>query len=642
MESILKEYFGFENFRTGQKEIIDKILNKESAIAIFATGKGKSLCYQFSALKLENLILVVSPLMSLMQDQLDFLKKLGIPAAKIDSTLSKDELIKNISDAKKNRIKILMISPERFKNEFFRVHLKEMKIDLMVVDEAHSISEWGHNFRPDYLKLPHYKKEYGIKNVLLLTATATPNVIKDMSSSFGIPNENIVITGFYRNNLDLNVVAVENENKDETLYKDLKERFRGKQEPTIVYVTQQKTADKVAEFLNQKGISAYSYHAGKDSKLREEIQNYFMKSQNSVIVATIAFGMGIDKSNIRNVYHYNLPKSLENYAQEIGRAGRDGEKSFCKVLASKEDLVILKNFIYGDFVEKLSIEKIISDINENQEDIFEIMPYSAGKKYNMKILPLKTLIVYLEMQGILEPLFSSFKTLQLKFLIEESEIENRIIETSYKDLMKKCIKYFDKKIKWYYLDIEKILENEKELKRNEIMEMIVYLEEEKIIEYQQKDSFEAYRILKRTNNKEVVDTLHNLFRNKVVHEIKRLDMMVDFFQSDTCLNYQLASYFGEKTKFKKCGHCSVCLKGSIVLPDYIPKKIEDLENIKKEEFVDYKDILGEFYNALNIAKILSGTTPPVLGFQKNIKYFGQFEYIDFANIFKIIKSKFIL
>ncbi|MEG0237585.1 RecQ family ATP-dependent DNA helicase, partial [Cetobacterium sp.] len=273
MKEVLEKYFGFTCFRQGQAEVIDKILNKKSAIAIFATGSGKSLCYQLPALKLENITLVVSPLVSLMQDQLDFLNRKNIPAVRIDSSQTREEFIKAIELAKKNQVKILMISPERFKNEIFRSHLKDMRIDLMVIDEAHSISEWGHNFRPDYLKLPIYKKEFNIKNVLLLTATATPKVIEDMKKQFDIDEENVVVTGFYRSNLDLNVEGIEGYLKDEKLLEELRLKER---ESTIVYVTQQKTADRLSSFLNNNGFDSESYHAGKNSEQREKIQNKFM------------------------------------------------------------------------------------------------------------------------------------------------------------------------------------------------------------------------------------------------------------------------------------------------------------------------------------------------------------------------------
>lgn len=317
IHQLLKQQFGFKSFGKGQEEVITKITNNESAIAIFPTGSGKSLCYQLPALILPNLTLVVSPLLALIQDQLDFLHSKNISAVRIDSSLSREEEIKVMKGIKNKEHKILMISVERFKNERFRRFLKEIPISLLVVDEAHCISEWGHNFRPDYLKLPAYQKEFNIEQSLLLTATATPKVIQDMCQKFHISRDNVSVTGFYRSNLNLQVIPVQESEKNKSLVNLLSNKD---QEASIVYVTLQKTAEDVAQTLSTKGIQATAYHAGLKTEVREDIQNRFMKGEINCVVATIAFGMGIDKSDIRNVIHYDLPKSIENYSQEIGRA----------------------------------------------------------------------------------------------------------------------------------------------------------------------------------------------------------------------------------------------------------------------------------------------------------------------------------
>jgi ATP-dependent DNA helicase RecQ len=330
----LHEYFGFDNFLKGQQEVINLVVAKESAAAIFPTGSGKSLCYQLPALLLENMTLVVSPLLSLMKDQLDFLEEKNIPAARLDSTLTRDQYNTIIQKAKSGAIKILMISVERFKNERFRTHLKQMNISLMVVDEAHCISEWGHNFRPEYIKLPHYRREFNIAHVLLLTATAAPPVVEDMCKRFDIPKEHVIITGFYRNNLHLRVTPCTGDQKNKHLVNRLAEHPGA----SIVYVTQQKTAEQVAEMLNANGIDAVPYHAGMKSEERETIQDDFMGDKAPVVVATIAFGMGIYKPDVRSVAHLDLPASMESYYQETGRAGRDGKSSDAWMACSLSDV----------------------------------------------------------------------------------------------------------------------------------------------------------------------------------------------------------------------------------------------------------------------------------------------------------------
>ncbi|MTI93324.1 MAG: ATP-dependent DNA helicase RecQ, partial [Pseudomonas stutzeri] len=339
IEQTLRQTFGYDSLRPGQEQAIRAVVAGRSAAAIFPTGSGKSLCYQLPALLLPHLTLVVSPLLALMQDQLAFLHRHGIAAASIDSAQSREQTSETMARAKSGELKILMISVERLKNERFRHFISQVPISLLVVDEAHCISEWGHNFRPDYLKLPDYQRQFNIPQVLLLTATATPPVIADMQAKFSIAADDVVTTGFYRPNLNLLVEPVSGFNKQRRLVEWLTDRAG---QPTIVYVTQQKAAEQIAEHLAQRGFPASAYHAGMAHELRESIQRRFMAGELNCIVATIAFGMGIDKADIRNVVHYDLPKSVENYSQEIGRAGRDGNASDCLVLANRDSLSVLQ------------------------------------------------------------------------------------------------------------------------------------------------------------------------------------------------------------------------------------------------------------------------------------------------------------
>src|SRR5690625_3001700 len=324
----LKDTFGFDSFREGQEEAILKLLEKKSVLAIFPTGSGKSLCYQLTALHLDHLTIVVSPLIALMKDQVDFLKSRGIAAARLDSSLSPEEFREIHRDLRSGKLKLLYTAPERLSNERFVQQLHQLPIDLMVIDEAHCISEWGHNFRPDYLKLARLSRKLKVGRVLALTATATPEVAADIAKEFAIEPDAQIHTGFYRPNLELRATPCRADRRFNLLADGLKNRSGG---PAIVYVTLQKTAEEVAEKLHKSGFEARAYHAGMKKEERVEVQEWFMQSKTAIVVATIAFGMGIDKSDIRYVYHYNLPKSLENYSQEIGRAGRDGEKSICEM-----------------------------------------------------------------------------------------------------------------------------------------------------------------------------------------------------------------------------------------------------------------------------------------------------------------------
>ena len=384
LAGLLNSYFGFDQFREGQQQTIEQLLAGHSSLAVFPTGSGKSLCYQFTATQLPNLTLVISPLIALMHDQLAFLQSKGIPSASLDSTQTKEESQAVMQQVRNGQIKILMISVERFKNERFRRFIQGVPISMLVVDEAHCISEWGHNFRPDYLKLPQYQQELNIPLVLLLTATATRRVQKDMALKFNIAPNHIVQTGFYRHNLDIDLISAQGQDKQALLRQVLNDT----QGAGIVYVTQQKTADELAATLQQSGYSAVSYHAGLGNEVRAAIQNDFMAGQTRIIVATIAFGMGIDKSDIRFVVHYDLPKSIENYSQEIGRAGRDGQPSRCVMLASLDGLHVLENFVYGDTPEPHAIQVLLQEIfSYTINGEWETQAYGLSQTTNIRAPP---------------------------------------------------------------------------------------------------------------------------------------------------------------------------------------------------------------------------------------------------------------
>ena len=417
LQQTLQKVFGYDDFRPGQRPVIEAIMAGRSSAAIFPTGSGKSLCYQLPALHLPHLTLVISPLLALMQDQLAFLDRHGIPAASLDSGQSREEAAAVMDGVKRGETRILMVSVERLKNERFRAFISRIPISLMVVDEAHCISEWGHNFRPDYLKLPDYRRDFAIPQVLLLTATATPQVIDDMRTRFDIAPGDVTGTGFYRANLDLQVTPVPAAERPRRLVEWLRPRFeQGPPEPTIVYVTLQQTAERLAGHLAKAGLPATAYHAGLDGERRDAIQRDFMVGHTPCIVATIAFGMGIDKADIRNVVHFDLPKSIENYSQEIGRAGRDGLPSRCLMLAGRDHMEVLENFVYGDTPEHHGIRRVIDDLRGAGRQ-WELMLNTLSRHSNIRPLPLKTLLVQLELRRLIAPRYSYFA--DYRFRLEE-------------------------------------------------------------------------------------------------------------------------------------------------------------------------------------------------------------------------------
>ena len=332
LPSLLKSRFGYDRFRPGQEEVIDHVLDGGDALVLMPTGGGKSLCYQLPALCLDGLALVVSPLIALMKDQVDALKANGIEAAFINSTLPPREISQVQARARDGRLKILYLAPERLALSGFRDFLRTLKISLIAIDEAHCISEWGHDFRPDYRTLSHLRRDFPAVPVIALTATATGKVREDIAAQLGLIREHRFVSSFNRPNLAY--IVRPKERALDALVGLLQKHSDGS---AIVYCVSRKGTEGVAEYLSARGLKALPYHAGLDVSVRKETQDKFIHDDVRIVVATIAFGMGIDKPDIRLVVHYDLPKSIEGYYQETGRAGRDGLPSECVLFFSYGD-----------------------------------------------------------------------------------------------------------------------------------------------------------------------------------------------------------------------------------------------------------------------------------------------------------------
>ena len=349
LEKKLEKYFNFSEFRPGQKEIVEAITSGRDAVALMPTGGGKSLCYQLPAVIFPGLTVVISPLIALMKDQVDALDARGIPATFINSTLSYGEAERRIADIKAGKTKILYVAPERLAASSFSEVWRELDIKFLAVDEAHCVSQWGHDFRPDYLNIKNYIKKLKTRPIVAaFTATATPEVKDDIIERLELENPAVFIRGFDRPNLKF---FCERDIKPRRRYEEVLRIINSMRGAGIVYALTRKETESLAGYLKENNIQAEAYHAGMVAPSREKIQNDFMENKIRVIVATVAFGMGVDKADVRFVIHAGMPGSLEGYYQEAGRAGRDGEPAYCILLHSKKDSSTHKFFIRNNHDE---------------------------------------------------------------------------------------------------------------------------------------------------------------------------------------------------------------------------------------------------------------------------------------------------
>lgn len=422
---VLSEFFGYDNFRSGQLEIIEAVIKYNNVLAVLPTGAGKSICYQIPALLSENFSIVISPLIALMKDQVDRLNSRKEVAAFINSTMSYSEAEEVLNKISLGSIKLLYLAPEKIESLKFAERIKELKPKNLFVDEVHCISEWGHNFRPSYLRIKEFIDHIGIKKISAFTATATPEVREDIVTQLDFKDAKIFVRGFERENLNLRTLHLKK--KKEKCFELLKE-IPG---PAIIYTTSRKKTEEVAEFLNLKGIRCNYYHAGLTAPERRRVQEEFIQSRTEIIAATNAFGMGIDKSDIRLIIHFNTPGSIESYYQEIGRAGRDGKESFCYLLHDESDMAIQNFFISNSHPNKELIQKVykaICDYNRIAVGSITDKELIVDRDYISKYSGLEissgllhSALKYLENSGYLRKVseFDKKDSIQLLFVKEE-------------------------------------------------------------------------------------------------------------------------------------------------------------------------------------------------------------------------------
>ena len=624
---ILTDQFGLSDYRDGQLAVIERLLAGKNVAAVFPTGGGKSLCYQLPSQMLSGTTVVVSPLIALMKDQCDALAAKGIQATRLDSSLPPDQYRRSMQGIRDGSIKLLYVAPERFFNERFLASIGQLDVSLFAIDEAHCISQWGHNFRPDYLKLAELAKNLSADRVLALTATATPDVLTDIRDAFGIEADDAIRTKFYRPNLQLRSQVIDNTQQYATLVDRLRDRPTGS---TLVYVSRQQTAEDIAARLVEDGLSAVAYHAGMDPERRSDVQSKFLTSQCDIVVATIAFGMGIDKADIRYVYHFNPPKSLEAYAQEIGRAGRDGKLSICEMLLVPDDRIVLENFTYGDTPSRHSVGRLI-DLLAGQPDPFFVSHYRLSSESDIRILVVRTLLTYLELDGYIKATSPRYESYKIKPLVTSQAILGQF-QGERRDFIAGVLGSLTKGRTWFTLNMA-VAAKRLEATRERIVKAVDYMAEQGWLEIKVADLVHGYRWLRKIEQaKLLADDLYERLAKREQSEVQRLQEVFQLATANSCQANQLSTHFGE-TIDPPCGQCSHCIgDGPYVVSPTVGRSIGSSATTSIHALTQqYPD---HFVSAREQARFLCGLSSPsfVRARLTRDPNFGVCESIPFSDV----------
>jgi ATP-dependent DNA helicase RecQ len=590
-KEIIQEYWNFSSFRTPQEEIINAVLEQKDVIALLPTGGGKSICFQVPALVKDGVCIVISPLIALMQDQVENLIKRNIKATTIKSGASQNEIITLFDNIKFGNIKFLYISPERLQSTFIQQKIQELNVSFVAIDEAHCISEWGQDFRPSYRNIKILKELIPDINFIALTATANNIVLKDIAENLELKNPQIFRKSFERKNLAYQVFTVE----DKLL--KLEQIFTKTKKPAIIYVTSRKRTEEISNFLNAKNYKSSFYHGGLSAKEKQISFNNWMMERTPIMVSTNAFGMGIDKPNVGIVIHFDLPFSIENYIQESGRAGRNGTKSFA-VLFKNENVIN----VYKKQVKKALPS--ITEVKEVHRQLYQYFRIAKGeiidkfysfnllefsKTYNFTAVKVDSILKILSNNGIIE-LTNTYN--QKSTIIFNSTSKNVIlyaINNIYtKSFVDSLLRTYSGLFKQEVKVDEFLLAKKNNITSRQVIANLEQLEKENILTYNSVKTDTEIRFLVPRED----DLTINRYSREIIQFLKQKgkkseDFLAYIQNNNTCRNTQILDYFDEKSK-KKCGICDVCLSKKRIKKAAISSEI--LALLKEENALTSQEI----------------------------------------------------
>ena len=559
---ILKQYWGYDRFRGIQEDIIDSISKNKDTLGLMPTGGGKSITFQVPALAKEGMCLVITPLIALMKDQVQNLKKRGIKALAIYSGMSRQDIIITLENCIFGNYKFLYISPERLDTEIFRTKLRKMHISMITVDESHCISQWGYDFRPAYLKIAEIRELLPDVPVLALTATATPEVVKDIQGRLHFRHKNVFRMSFERNNLAYIVRKTENKTAE------LLHILRSMPGSAIVYVRNRRRTKEITELLNNEHITADFYHAGLDDATKDIRQHRWQSGESRVMVATNAFGMGIDKPDVRIVIHMDLPDSIEAYFQEAGRAGRDGQKAYAVILYAKSDKTTLHKRIPDTFPEKEYIRDVYEHLQyyyqmamgDGLDCVREFNIEDFCRKFKYFPVPVDSALRILTQAGYLEYTAEQDSTSRILFTIRRDELYRlREMGEDMDRLIQAVLRSYTGVFTDYTYINEDSLAIRTGLTRQQIYEMLVHLAKLRIVSYipHKKTPYIIY-----TRERVEAQRIHispEVYEHRKARYETRINAMLDYVTNDTvCRSRMLLDYFGERNEHN-CGQCDTCI-----------------------------------------------------------------------------------